>query len=282
MKNYLILLLFLALEITSLAQNHILISTSSDTLRGKIEQTNKEYLVFVTDANEVKNIPFTALSLVIKNEKKYSVVNGVLARFPIIENEKAGLTEIVDITGISGSKLFNTANEFVNSNLREFNRQADGSAATFTLALLGLNDQASEGIDAKYKNELPVKYSDVNSQKIVVRVVNRYDAGAFGCVQLVWWEYDLILKFKNDKFRIDLTNYRYDQYHRGSNIKMQFSGLKDEGNCGSSGNIEDLLLCGNCDLGISDMFSVLISDGEQLMKVIKDGVVKQVNQTDDW
>jgi hypothetical protein len=273
---------FLLIATVCQAQQHCVIGLNNDTLKGLITLVEKKHIVFVTETNEIKKIPHSSISKAIKNGLDYPVLNGRLSSFPFIDSEKAGFVQVVEVEGRSEADLYKQADEVVNSNSREFSRQAEGSTVATTYALLGVRSASTQVVDLMHKNETPVKYSDPNSHKLVVRVVNRYEGGGFGCVRIVWWEYDLILKFKDGRYRMDLTNFSYNHFNNANNaVKTQFAGLEDGGDCKSSGNIESLLRCSGCYNELGQMYTYLIEDAWKVMKLVKDGIEKQATQKDD-
>lgn len=247
-------------------------------------EVDKKFIVFTTETNESKKIPHSAISKAVKSGLDYPVLNGRLSLFPFIDSDKAGLFEVIEAQGKSAAELYKVADEFMNSNAREFSRQAEGSSVATTYAILGVRSASTQVVDLMFKNDSPVKYSDANSQKLVVKIVNRYEGGGFGCVRLVWWEYDVILKFKDGRYRIELTNFSYSHFsNANSAMKVQFYGMQDGGDCSSSGNIENLLHCLNCINEFSQMYSYLIRDSREVMKLIREGIAKQAaNKDDDW
>ena len=266
------------------SQQHMIIGFNNDTLKGRIMEVEKRHVIFMMENNETKKIPHTSISKANKNGLDYPMLNGRLSLFPYINSEKAGLFEVVEAQGRSAAELYKQAYEVVNSNAVEFNRFGDvgNSDAAFS-TLMGVRSASTQVVDLMHQNDNPVKYSDPISQKLIVRVVNRYEGGQFGCVRLVWWEYDLILNFKDGRYRMELTNFSYNHYNNGSSVvRIQF-GSFDEIECKSSGNIESLLQCKSCIIEFSHMYSYLVADSWRVMKLVEDGIKKQSTKKDeDW
>jgi hypothetical protein len=276
--------LLIAASLTSTAQSHYLIGLNNDTLRGRIDQFEKSAVTFTTVYGTTKSIPHTAFSKAVVDGQEYPIMNGKLARFPFISAERAGFVYVVEVEGKSAADLYKIADEAVNSNSREFSRQADGSSVASTYAILGVKQASTQVVDMMFKNDSPVKYADPASHKIIVRVVNRYEGGGFGCVRLVWWQYDLILKFKDGRYRMELTNYGYDHFGNANMAnKMQFYGMQDSGDCSSSGKIESLLGCDRCHNEFSKMYDYLTADASRLMNTLSDIISKHTEgEGDDW
>lgn len=284
MKKLLFLFVFLFSVSTITAQSNYVIGLKNDTLRGQIQEMNEESLVFITASGATKSIPYIAISKAVKDGQDYPLRDGKFSTFPFIESEKAGFASVVEVEGLSAVELFKQIKEVVSSNSREFSRQASGSTVTFTYALLGVREASTQVVDMMYKNDSHLKHADEDAQKLIVRVVNRYEGGGFGCVRLVWWEYDLVIKCKDSRFRMELSNYRYNHYSNANVAnKIQFYGIRDGGNCRSSGNIENLLLCEYCLSEFDKMFGYLVEDSHLLLNNLTSAVTKQVGRKEaDW
>lgn len=283
MKKLLIITLVLC-SFTSigLGQQVVLIGVNGDSLRGALEDINRTTVKILTESNEIKKIPIAGISGMLKWGYYFPVIDGVLARFPVLEDGKAGLTGVVDVPGKNAKDLYQAAVEYIHSNSNEFNRVVGESTVSSTYGLLGVRQQASVNVDAQYKNDVPLKYSDQESGKVIARVVARYEGGGFGCVRLVWFEFDLILKFKDDKFKYELSNYQYDHYNAVTLIKSPFMTMEDGGACGSSGSVDNLIKCGNCPNEFDTMFYELIKQSNRLAKALKEGLEKTASKKDDW
>lgn len=262
-------------------QQVVLIGLNGDSLRGTLEHVNRTRVKILTEGNEVKKIPFTGFSGMLKWGYYFPVVDGVLARFPVLKNGKAGLTEVVEVPGKSAKDLYQAAVEYVHSNSNEFNRVVGESTVSSTYGLLGVKQQASVNVDAQYKNTEPLKYSDPESGKVIARVVARYEGGGFGCVRLVWFEFDVIMKFKDGRYKYELSNYQYNHYNAVTLLKSPFMAMEDGGNCGSSGSVDDLLKCGNCPNEFDTMFHELLRQSHRVIKAIKEGLENASSEEDD-
>jgi hypothetical protein len=281
MKISLTLLSLLIVQI-SIAQNHLLFGINGDTLTGRIEETAKNYVQFMTNEEVSKKIPNTAISGLFKWGYYFPMLDGVLAKFPVLPNNKAGISGIEEIEGRSADELYKGALEYINSNAREFSLQIGESTVTTTYQLLGVQKQASHNIDNQYKNVTPVKYSDSESKKIITRVVGRYEGGGFGCVRLVWFDFDLILQFKDGRYKYELSNYSYSHYNAATLLKAPFMEMQDGGDCGSSGNLENLLRCNRCHNEFDKMYLELIRVSSNLATTVKEGLVNQNVEKEDW
>jgi hypothetical protein len=266
------------------AQKHLIITEKGDTLAGRIMEVEKKYVVFTDESNETSKIPHSEIKKAIKSGLSYPVINGRLSLFPFVDSEKAGLYELVEVPGKSAAQLFQQALDVVNMSSREFSRQADGSTVAATYSLLGVKSANTQVVDLMFKNDIPLKYSDANSQTLIVKIVNRYEGGGFGCVRIVWWEYDLKLKFKDGRYKIEVVNFKYSHFSNANTaIKVQFYGMEDGSDCGSYGNIENLLRCQPCMNEFREMYSYLIGDSRILMQYIRKEIKKNaLKKDDDW
>lgn len=129
-------------------QQVVLIGLNGDSLRGSLEDVNRTRVKLLTEDNQVKKIPFTGFKVMIKWGYYFPVQDGVLARFPILENGKAGLSDVVSLSDKTASDLYEAAVEFVHSNSNEFNRTVGESTVSSTYGLVGVRQQASVNVDA--------------------------------------------------------------------------------------------------------------------------------------
>ena len=277
-----LVLILCSVSRVSLGQEIVLIGLSGDSLKGTLEDVNRTRVKIRTEDDQVKKIPFTDFKGMIKWGYYFPVNDGVLARFPVIENGKAGLTNVVESPGKSAKELYEAAVEFIHSNSNEFNRVVGESTVSSTYGLVGVRQQASVNVDAQYKNDEPLKYSDPDKRKLIARIVGRYEGGGFGCVRLVWFEFDLTLKFKDGRYKYELSNYQYDHYNAVNLMKIPFMTMEDGGDCGSSGSVDDLLKCGNCQNEFDTMFYELLRQSNRLINAVKEGLELAGTEDDDW
>jgi len=270
------------MTLSSFCQIHHVIGHKNDTLVGHVETANKKQLEFLTSDGRLLKIPYESISEVIKGNNHYPVRNGVLAKFPFIDSVKAGFAGVQQMPDWTTSELFDAATEYIGSNTRVFTRESDGSTVATTYSLTGVRQGPSHQVDGQYRNETPVKFSDKPASKIVVRVVNRYVGGGFGCVRLVWFEYDLILRFKDGRYKYELTNYQYDHYNLANYMKQQFWTMEDGGDCSSSGQIENLLQCPYCQNEFEQMFTFLKNDSRSLIESVIKGISSASKVDEDW
>ena len=106
---------------------------------------------------------------------------------------------------------------------------------------MGYSNQNSAQVDILYKNENPITLSEKNDKKIIARVVTKYTGGAILCIRILYFEYDIILKFKSGRYKFEVTNFRYTHYNQSTMKQMQLYGIKDSGDCNSRNSLENLL-----------------------------------------
>ncbi len=58
--------------------------------------------------------------------------------------------------------------------------------------------------------------------------------------------------------------------------------MQDGGDCGSSGNMEDLLRCNRCSNEFDKMYLELLKKSSQLIKTVKEGLANQNIENGDW
>lgn len=203
------------------------------------------------------------------------------SQFNLIDG-KVLFTEIVETKNIkSEESLFNTATEWASlksSNFNRLNSEKNNQGTEIWLQRIKGN---FDDLNNLYKNENPLKLIDKENHKIIIQVVNKYTGSNIGCVAIVYFKYDLILKFKEGKYKYEITNFVYNHYERQRGTRCQFYGFKDEGFCKSQGDLEELLKCDVCVKSLNKMYNYLIDDISILINDFKTNIDKEKSDS-DW
>lgn len=215
-------------------------------------------LIINLQAQTTEEDPFMDRS---ESRNKTEIVSTNRNLFKFDSNGKVVFTEVVSLVDSSynSSVLYSTFKEYFSTASDIFNRKnQDGSSGS--TALLYGNLAAEPGSDFYFKNDNPLKFTDSDEKKVIGKVVYKYIGTTFGCIRLVYFNYDVILEAKDGRYKITITNFNYASYNPANNQPMGFNTLSKNGPCVSRNNLEGLLNCTNCNDGMSKMFAVLISD----------------------
>jgi hypothetical protein len=181
------------------------------------------------------------------------------------------------------TKLFNVSKEWFQSKLASFNRSnseknADGAATFF-----GVRKGKSQTVDILYKVESPLKYSDTSSKKMIGSGVLKYTGGNYGCIRVLYIEFDLNIYVKDGKSKLEVTNLRYTHYNQINFTSIQMYGFDDSPPCNSKNSFEEgLMACDHCSSEKQRLYQYLIDDFQNLNTEYKTYVNQQLNAKDDW
>jgi len=203
--------------------------------------------------------------------------------FPINDQGKVEYSEVIKVdSSISDIHLYESAKEFFSTNLQNFQRGNSEKNSEGANLLIGYSNQNSAQVDILYINENPITLSEKNDKKIIARVVNKYTGGVMGCIRVLYFEYDIILKFKSSRYKFEVTNFRYTHYNQSTMKQMQLYGIKDSGDCNSKNSLENLLNCKKCKKEFQNMYQFLDSDTKLLISEMNKYIQNVKPEDDDW
>jgi hypothetical protein len=206
-------------------------------------------------------------------------------KLPIDTNSKKVTFVYIDNFGEKADfkKLFNASKEWFQSKVSTFNRSnseknVDGAAIFF-----GVKKGKSQTVDILYKVDSPLKYSDTSSKKMIGTGVIKYTGGNFGCVRVLYIEFDLNIYIKDSKSKLEITNLRYTHYNQVNFTSVQMYGYDDSPPCNSKNTFEiGILGCDHCSSEKQKLYQFLIEDFDRLNTEYKTYVNQQLSAKDDW
>lgn len=161
-----------------------------------------------------------------------------------------------------------------------FNRSNSEKNSQGSNVWLGTPKKNSAQVDALYKNDSPLKLADKESLKIIAKIVNKYTGGTMGCIRVIYFEYDLIIKIKEGRYKYEITNFTYTHYNQATGKQSQIYGLKDDGPCKSKGDLNELISCDHCNGEFEKLYKYLTSDISKFLDDMKSNIDKKAN--DNW
>lgn len=185
-------------------------------------------------------------------------------------------------TSVTELQLFDLAEEWLTSNVKEFNRSNSDKNANTSDILLGNNRGNSISIDQLYKNDTPLKYKDGDKKKLVGKGVLKYTGGSMGCIRIIYFEYAIKIAIRMNKIRIEITDFNYTHYNQMSMRQNQMYGWNDEGDCNSKNSIENLLRCGRCKNEFEKLYDHLNTDMDKMINGFKTFLINNQHNEDKW
>jgi len=197
--------------------------------------------------------------------------NAYETSFPFVEGKiKYTHTEMTKDT-LSDSLMYLKIEEWVSTKSSKFQR---GNKEPFIMSYEYLTQ-----LDILHKNTNPVLLKSKDSRKFVCKVVNTYHGlRPFSCIYVIYVEYEMIIQYKEGKFKCDITNFTYTHYNPVTGRKISVRGA-DEGDCKSKGDLEDLINCERCK-SLVGLFNYLNLDTKELENEFISYMSKSVSN--DW
>ena len=218
----------------------------------------------------MKKLLLTAVLILIINQVKSQT------DLPKDENGSINFTEVVTTTNeLTESQIFDNFKDWISTKSVNFNR----SNSEKNQLLFGTAKANFVQIDALHKNDAPLKLSDKESFKLIARIVNKYTGTQMGCIRIVYFQYDLIVKIKDGRYKYEITNFTYIHYNQVDGKQVQFYAINDKGPCKSKGDLNELLQCDKCKGEFAKMYAYLIADTNNFIANMKASI--DIKKTDD-
>jgi hypothetical protein len=182
----------------------------------------------------------------------------------------------------TSDKLYKLSKEWATTNIKLFNGSNSEDQAGVVSTFFGINKGNPSSVDQLFKNDQPLKFHDDATKRLVVRGVHKYTGGNFGCLRIVYLEYDVKVAVKDSKAKIEITNLGYTHYNQMSMKQVQLYGWSDSGDCKSKGQIEELLKCDSCEGSLNDLYSYIDRQSIEIMNSYKTFLAKNNKTDDNW
>jgi len=180
-------------------------------------------------------------------------------------------------------KLFSFSMEYIQSQVRQFNRSNSEENYDAASNLLGVRKGKSENVDLLFKIENPLKFNDTSSKKMIGSGVVKYTGGNFGCFRVLYLEFDINIYVKNSKTKLEITNLRYTHYNQSRYVTSQIYGYSDEAPCNSKNTFEEgIVNCTHCFQEKVALYDFLIKDFVKLNNSYFKYVNDQLNKNEEW
>lgn len=202
------------------------------------------------------------------------------SQLPLNKENKVSYSEVVKDSTKKKDELFSLAKDFLSTNLSNFQRS--NSENNHSADIWGGQKANSEKVDILFKNENPITLSDKENNKIIAKVVNKYTGGTMGCIRILYFKYDIILKFKDGRYKYEISDFNYTHYNQASMQQSQLWGWDDSGDCNSKSKLENLLKCEKCKKEFEKLYSYLDKDTKKLITEMKKALAKDKKEEDDW
>jgi len=201
--------------------------------------------------------------------------------FPKNNDGKVEYSEVINIPEKNAEELYTSGIEFFSTNLKNFQRGNSEKNYQGMAAFGNSSKQSSEDLDALYKNEKPVSYSDKENKKIIGRIVNKYTGGTMGCIRVLYLEYDVVLKFKDNRYRYEISNFNFTHYNQVTLKQSQMWGFKDSGFCNSKNTLENMLNCEKCKKEYQTLYQYIDLDTKTFINSMN-SFIKNAAKDDNW
>lgn len=204
-------------------------------------------------------------------------------QLPIDDQGNINFTEVVSTENeLTADQIYDNVKLWVSTKSSNFNRSNSEKNAQGAAIYLGTGATSEmTQVDKLFINEDPLKLSDKNEHIIIGRVVNKYTGTQLGCLRIAFFEYDIIVRAKDGRYKYDVTNFTYTHYNQKTAQQAQIYGWTDDGPCKSKGDLKELLECNKCEKQLSALYQYLIDDTQALITDLK-SAVNQTAIDDDW
>ncbi|MCX2679117.1 hypothetical protein OOZ15_04115 [Galbibacter sp. EGI 63066] len=157
-------------------------------------------------------------------------------------------------------------------NLYKTNREIQGFVSGKSKRITLLSEEKQENTGLSY----------VGESEVIASAMYKYEGTQMGCIRVMFINYDISLKFKEDRYKIELSNYNYSHYNNKTSDAVQVYGMKDVGPCRSKNSIEDFINnCKRCKRQKRDLVEYLTKDAKETIKTIASEMDERLNE-DDW
>ncbi len=204
--------------------------------------------------------------------------------FDTLTNKVVFRTIIQLNTTYKADQIFSIVKEWFSTNTKNFNRSNSDKNANGGNVLLGIQKGNSTQLDQLYNNTQPLKFQDAIEKKLIGKGVYKFTGGSFGCIRVLFIEYDIKVFVKDSKLKVEITNLNYTHYNQVSMAQTQIYGFNDTGDCTSKNTIENLIKCNHCADDLEYLYSYLNYDMSilttNLKTFLKDN--KKASSSDGW
>jgi hypothetical protein len=202
--------------------------------------------------------------------------------FPKDDNGKVEFTRVLQAEGWSANDLFSALSDWAHTNRQLFQRSNEDKGANVGNVLMGTGKSSSFAqINAMYDLENPVSVADKDTKKIIINVVDRYTGSSMGCPRVLYIEYVISIKIKENRFKYSITNFTYKHYNF-TTAKQQAIYGREDGACGSYGTLEALTNCTKCKKGMTKFYTYLTQSVEGIISDMGNYILEYDKNEDDW
>lgn len=154
---------------------------------------------------------------------------------------RVAYTRIVNVEGASASVLLRRAERFAKEDRSKFyttsgNRNLFASSST-------KGDETSMNSAEANTGYLS---TDAATNTVLCRISWQFQGRTMRCVYDMNLSGDLIIRTKDSKAKVSITNITYANYSSGDRNLVKLNGFKDSGPCSSHGNLEQTVDCRVC------------------------------------
>lgn len=183
---------------------------------------------------------------------------------------KVVFREVIELDSTyKAEQIYSIVKEWFSTNSKNFNRSNSDKNFNTGDFLLGSERKNSGQLDQLYKNDQPLKLQDPTDKKLIGKSILKYTGTSFGCVRVLYLEYDIKVFIKDYKLKVDITNINYAHYNQMTMKQQQFNSWADNGPCNSKNTIENLLTCDKCGKEFDKFYSYLTTDMTKILTDLK-------------
>lgn len=221
---------------------------------------------------------FLFLILLILHQKSYGQISlpydSVTKRFCI--------SKIITADSLSTKNLLQIAKNFTKTDKEKF-FMSNGSRNMGTVVMFGMNKAKDDNDVNAAKSDIGFDSYDEESNSILAHCVWRREGNAMGCVRLMIIKGDIIIRCKDGKSKIEITNMHYNHYNI-SNGKAEPVYGSENGDCKSRGTLEALYQCDKCDGQLLKLSDFIYDETMSLIKQYKVAISQRngLSNTQDW
>ncbi len=180
--------------------------------------------------------------------------------------------------------LYSSAKEWYLTSANQLNRSSADKNFNAGNMLLGAQKSNSAPLDHLYLIEKPLVVEDQNEKKLIGKGVLKYSGGTMGCIRIFYINFDMKTFIKDNRIKVEITNFTYNHYNQVSMTKSQVYGWNDTGPCMSQNTIESLLTCDRCGREFEKFYQYIKDDMPKIIQNLKEYLIsnKPTDSADDW
>lgn len=142
--------------------------------------------------------------------------------------------------GVSNEAAFALAEEWFSANNEQFNRSNSSAAVA---SQKQSNSRGRADVEKEFENRTPLQALDPASNRLVGKVILKYDGTAGHSIQHLYVQYSLILQIENSQLLVTACEVSYNHFNRNNYQPQRFLNFSNSNTCDAVNYMEYLMDC---------------------------------------